>query len=197
MADNLDDFLKRAAERREQRAKQKQQPAPQVAPPMPSRPQQVQPSRPAQPQQPQRTNPSRPVPPPYMQPTATQQSNRPVPNNAQNQRSKPPQKPAKPKDPKRLAPTLSNEQKLARDVALADDRMGSHLQDVFSHQVGQLDAGQSAKGASATHSPKDDSATQSPDATQMSLAKQVAAALRDPQSAKIAFVASEIFRRRF
>jgi hypothetical protein len=186
MADNLDDFLKRAAERREQRAK-KQAPAQRPAQQPP--PQQLAPPPPRQiapPPKPLAPAPQRQAPPPQRQ--------APPPQRQAPQTNRQQQKPNKPKEPKRLTPSIGGNSQLARDVSLADNRMDSHLQDVFNKPVGQLDSNNAKSKTSATHSPKDDGTS---GVNEIPIAHQIAAALRDPQSARIAFIASEIFQRRF
>lgn len=165
MADNIEDFLRRAAERRQQRA-----------------------SKPA-PQQPPRSEPP-PPPPPKASVTPKQ------PRKSEPDRIRPVQQP-----PAQLHSTIESRQTLAQKIETADDSMRDHLQNVFSHQLGNIPKNQRPGSDPVTKSPKPENQkaaeAQADDASSASLAQLVAASLRDPQTTKIAFVASEIFKRRF
>lgn len=166
MADNIDDFLRRAAERRQQRAGK-------AAP--------------------------SPPPPQRSEPPPRQLKASPPPTEARQQVSEGPRPVQQP--PAQLHSSIESRQALAQSVESADDVMREHLQNVFVHQLGNIPGKQQSSSGPVTRSPKPDNlkpaerpAEEAPTA---SLAQLVVAALRDPQTTKIAFVASEIFKRRF
>jgi hypothetical protein len=162
MADNIEDFLRRAAERRQQRGAK-------PAPPPPPPPRQVVPATPVR------------------VPNAAQQPNA--------KRARPVQK-----TPPQLQSKIKSRQKLAQKVESADDSMRDHLQNVFTHQLGNIPGNQPKTGP-VTRSPKpNDQKTEfqpAEEAAAPPLAQQVVEALRNPENLRIAFVASEIFKRRF
>lgn len=173
MADNLDDFLRRAAERRQQR--NQQQPPPKPQPP-------VQQNVPPAP--PRTLVSGRTAPPPQQK----QQPQRPT--NQQSTKQK------KPQQPKKSQSNWESRQRLSSQVDSRDNAMNAHIHQTFDHQLGQFESRQAGTHAPVTRSPKPDTVVDEGN-DQPSLAEQVAAMFRDVNDSKVAFVASEIFQRRF
>ncbi len=172
MADNLDDFLRRAAERRQQRNQQQ--------PPKPQPP--VQQNVPPTP--PRTVVSGRTAPPPQQK----QKTERP--NNQQTVKQKQTQQ------PKKSQSNWESRQRLSSTVETRDNAMNAHIHQVFDHQLGQFETRAAGAHAPVTHSPKPD-INEGSNVEQQSLAQQVAAMFRDVNNSKVAFVASEIFQRRF
>jgi hypothetical protein len=88
--------------------------------------------------------------------------------------------------------TLDTRPALAQTISQADERMGSHLQQVFNHELTQLRAPSAdlASGIAA----RSDATAGVPAKAQP--ANPIVAMLRNPDSLRAAFIASEIFKRR-
>ena len=165
MAENLDDFLRRAAERRQQR-NQQQRPVQQAA---------VQPDVPP------------PAPPRSL--ASSGSSNQ---SQAQRQVENKPKPNQQPKKKSNIQP----QKRLAAQIEESDNRMDARLHKVFDHKLGQFNVHPTGSQGTATYSPKPDTKLVST-VEEGSLAKEVAEMFRNPESAKIAYIASEIFQRRF
>lgn len=164
MADNIDDFLRRAAERRQNREQQQRLPQ----------------------QNPVQQN----VPPPP--PRTTGRSSPSAPRDSQRSASN---KQRVNQQTKKLS-NIQPQQRLASQIEESDNKMDARLQKVFDHKLGQFNVQESGSQGTATYSPKPDTKVVSA-VEEGSLAKEVAAMFRDPATAKVAYVASEIFQRRF
>ena len=176
MADSMEEFLRRAAERRQARAKKESQ---QAAPPPPQ----------ASIQRIQTRSRSADAPPPLARPT----------RDRIDRIETRPQMRSKQQSPR---PSLDSTPHLARSSSQADERMDAHLHETFEHQLGQFERAAKKPSAFATKSPRPGENTYSApqverENTSDSISNRVVAALRNPDSAKIAFIASEIFQRRF
>lgn len=166
MADDLDDFLKQAALRRQQRQKRtNSQP---VVKPV--------------------SEPTRSVPPPRLQ----QQD--PIPNAKVVDYSKP------------YTPTVGNlssslpSTSLEGGVDQADERMQSHLRQVFQHEIGSLRP--SVPKSPSKKKEKKEQRLQETPATPVELqptakvsSASLVSQLRDPQSLRMAIIAHEIMKR--
>ena len=78
------------------------------------------------------------------------------------------------------------------DVDYADERMSGHLQEVFDHDVMQLQKASSALGGGAGQSGKGSQVT-----TRQHDVSPLVQMLRNPATLRSAFIASEIFARKF
>lgn len=186
MSDDLDDFLRQAAERR---AKRQQQKGGSSAPNAPT------PSRPAP--QPRPAPQSRPASPP---PLSTPQSR----ESSQSRRPQPPLRPAPPvvevvEDVRptvgRLEPTIASRH-VTSELEQADEHLQEHLQSAFDHEIGSV--GKNKKGGKAKSSVQvsDASPTVSKDARTASVSSMdLRDQLRDPQTLRLAIIAHEILRR--
>ena len=173
MADDLDDFLKQAALRRQQRQQQRTNSPPVVKPaPEPTR----------------SASSTRSMPPPRLQ----QQD--PIPNAKVVDDSKP------------YTPTVGNlssslpSTSLESGVDQANERMQSHLKQVFQHEIGSLRQSE-PRSPSKKKANKEQRLQETP-ATQAELqptakvsSASLVAQLRDPQSLRMAIIAHEIMKR--
>lgn len=174
MAENLEDFLRRAAERKQQR--KQQQPN--------AKPTSAQPGVPV--------NSYSPPPPP--KPVNRQSDQRSVGGQQKAANAKPQ------KQPKKFESSFQLRPYLAPQVENRDDQMQEHLHQMFDHNVGQLTGNRKTPQTPVTRSPKPNEIADTElvnVVTENSLAQQVLQAFRNPQSAKLAFVMSEIFQRKF
>lgn len=171
MADDLDDFLKQAALRRQQR--QQQQPQRPARPPLSSPPTANQPTRPPQP-------PVRPMTPE-------------VPL-------------AKVVDEPNIRPTVGTLQPSIQSrhvepaVSDADDRLNSHLKEVFQHELGSLKSTEAKKPKGKANTPKktEESAavvSVSRESASGISSKQLVEQLRNPETLRLAIIAHEIMKR--
>ncbi len=160
MAEDLQEFLRRAAERRQQRA-QGQSKSDRQEPPRSTTP--------------------------VSQQTFSGLSAKPL-NESSNRSS------ANPSFPDR-SPHLASE------ASNADERMDSHLHQVFDNKLGSLGNYKARPNEFATRSPKPDTLhdafSQSTAAEEKSASEKLIEGFLNPESARIAFVASEVFRRKF
>jgi hypothetical protein len=85
---------------------------------------------------------------------------------------------------------------LAQTIDQADERMSGHLHDVFDHAVSSM-----TSASSALHSNVGHSANQTTDAVEVDRREQISSPflrmLRQPDTLRAAFIASEIFQRKF
>jgi hypothetical protein len=91
-------------------------------------------------------------------------------------------------------PSVANEMRphLAQEVSQADERMAGHLQQVFDHKISNL-----RQASNALQSNVEKKSEDSAKVLGIGNAKQFIAMLRQPKTLQAAFLASEIFRRRF
>ena len=215
MAEDLEDFLRRAAERRKQQTQAKLnkqpaageggRPAPQQPRPAPRADDRGRGESPAEAKRREELakfgddhdarptarpeTPSRPEPvsrrPDEPRPQSQSQS--------QSEAQRPRRTDAEPRQP--FASTLGG-RRLAQGISQADERMESRLRSTFEHRVGQLD---DAANPLVTNSPRPedtlplDQLAEDPAAA----ARSLAAAFRDPRFVRAAFIASEVFARKF
>ena len=175
MADDLDEFLKQAAQRRQQRQKQRSDRPPVVQSNESSRPNQSQ----------------RPTPTPRLE----QQD--PIPTAKVVEYNQP------------YTPTVGNlsaslpsssTSGVSDSVDQADERMQSHLKEVFQHEIGNLR--QSDPKRSSKKKQKKEPQLQETPATPAEIqptakvsSASLIAQLRDPQSLRMAIIAHEIMKR--
>ena len=154
--------------------------------------------------QPQR--PQQPVQPPQQQQQPVRNQNRPP--------NRPPNRPIQPiaeaeivdamivDNPRELGPdrlsSLDTRQAPGTtNVSMADERMASHVQQVFDHNLGQL----SQAPPMRVPEPKASSQEKTKQKTEVSVQKQsvpwIIRLLQNPDTLRATFVASEIFKRRF
>ena len=120
-------------------------------------------------------------------------SRRPEESRLQAEAQRPRRSDAEPRSP--LASTLGG-RRLAQGISQADERMESRLRSTFEHRVGQLD---DAANPLVTNSPRPedtlplDQLAGDPEAA----ARSLAASFRDPRFVRAAFIASEVFARKF
>lgn len=90
--------------------------------------------------------------------------------------------------------SLDTRPALAQQISQADERMSGHVRNVFDHQVSQLRAPSGALGQGAVHG--NIQAGLDLQRRQMDVSPLVKM-LRQPQTLRAAFIASEIFKRKF
>ncbi|MCU0707520.1 MAG: hypothetical protein MUF23_04455 [Pirellula sp.] len=187
MSDDLDDFLRQAAERRAKRQQQKGGKPPQPA------------SSP---------KPPAPTPPPPLSPPLRQQQ----PQQPLSQQPQPRQQQPKPKERRpptiaetvtdvrptvgRLEPSLANRH-VESDLEYADERMEEHLLEAFGSDL-QPDRFPSKRKGGTAESRENVSATAPVGAKQLEAMVSVGdlkRQLRDPQTLRLAIIAHEILRR--
>lgn len=178
MASDLEKFLQQAAERLAKKVREAQQP------PQPNRPAQ-QPPRQREPQ------------PPRSIRAAERQSRSPdvepleadivdaevidVPARAQRQQRSP------------KGSSLESRPGLAQEISLSDERMAGHVRDVFDHEVTKL-----RKASTALDANIKGETEKSIDLQRRQLdVSPLVSMLRQPASLRAAFIASEIFKRKF
>ena len=170
---DLEKFLQQAA----QRMKERQQQAG------------GQPQRPQQPAQPQQQQPAR---------NQNRPQNRPIQPIAQAEIVDA-QIVDNPRElgPDRLSSLDTRQGPGTTNVSMADERMASHVQQVFDHNLGQLGHAPPMK----VPEPKASSLEQTKQRTEVSVSKQsvpwIIRLLQNPDTLRATFVASEIFKRRF
>lgn len=100
--------------------------------------------------------------------------------------------------PRELGPnplsSLDTRPALAQQISQADERMSGHVRDVFDHQVSQLRAPSGALGQGAVQG--NIQAGVDLQRRQMDVSPLLKM-LRQPQTLRAAFIASEIFKRKF
>jgi hypothetical protein len=164
---NLEDFLRQAAERRKQRERSGQQPG-QAQPPQQNRPSNV--------YQPQILQAELVIEPEIIEPEII--------SSVSERHLKP------------LAPTLSKTDRLAKDIDQADEKMAGRMNQVFDHQVGKLGKPKKAKPQSKAKTPRLSDNQPPPEIAVDRPADEVLEMLRQPQSLRVAFIASQIFNRK-
>lgn len=99
--------------------------------------------------------------------------------------------------PDRLSSLDTRQSPGTANVSMADERMASHVQQVFDHNLGQL----SQSPPMRVPEPKTSSFEQTKQRTEVSVSKQsvpwIIRLLQNPDTLRATFVASEIFKRRF
>ncbi len=91
---------------------------------------------------------------------------------------------------------LDTRRPLAQEIGQTDERMAGRLHDVFDHAVSSM-----SKPSSALQSNISQTANQTTDAVEVNRREQVSSPflrmLRQPDTLRAAFIASEIFQRKF
>jgi hypothetical protein len=169
---NLEDFLRQAAERRKQRERSGQQPG-QAQPPQQNRPSNV--------YQPQILQAELVIEPEIIEPEIIEPE---IISSVSERHLKP------------LAPTLSKTDRLAKDIDQADEKMAGRMNQVFDHQVGKLGKPKKAKPQSKAKTPRLSDNQPPPEIAVDRPADEVLEMLRQPQSLRVAFIASQIFNRK-
>lgn len=181
---DLEKFLQQAAQRMKERQQGGGQPAQQRPP------QQAQ--RPPQAQQPQRTQQNRP--PQSRQPLRPQDRVLEAEIvEAQIVESNP-----RERGPDRLSNIDTRPRPGTDNVNMADERMASHVQQVFEHGVGQLSQKPAIQVNDPSAAPSDDRSNRKTEV--QSQAKNVhwlTQMMRQPETVRALFIASEVFKRKF
>lgn len=84
------------------------------------------------------------------------------------------------------------------DVNMADERMASHVQQVFEHGVGQLSQKPAIKVSDTNAAPSDDRSNRKTEVqTQAQNIHWLTQMMRQPETVRALFIASEVFKRKF
>ena len=86
-------------------------------------------------------------------------------------------------DTRHLDPAVSHRPELAQRISQADERMSSHIHDVMDHEIVKIR--------------KASNALDGKERAKKALGNPIAEMLRSPNSIKQAFIASQIFQRKF
>ncbi|ADB14803.1 hypothetical protein Psta_0107 [Pirellula staleyi DSM 6068] len=178
MADDIEEFLRRAIQRRMEAEKRSrggqaaEQPPQQAAPP----PRPIQPPTRRQPPQQQRP---RTIATPFEQPMVVEAEviEAPVAKRAERMQKE------LEKDFKSSTQMGERVKRLGQEVGLADDNLDAHLHQTFDHTVGSLTQGQQIEAAA-----------EGPRATVSPVATEVLKLLANPKSLAAAFILNEILQ---
>ena len=180
---DLEKFLQQAAQRMKERQQGGGQPAQRPAQPA---------QRPAQAQQPQRPQQNRP--PQSRQPLRPQgQVMEAEIVDAQVVESNP-----RERGPDRLSNIDTRPRPGTDNVNMADERMASHVQQVFEHGVGQLSQKPAIQITDPSAAPTDDRTNRKTEVqTQAKNVHWIAQMMQQPDTVRALFIASEVFKRKF
>ncbi|MFO0942994.1 MAG: hypothetical protein U0930_19830 [Pirellulales bacterium] len=177
---DLEKFLQQAAQRMKERQQGGGQPAQRP-------PQQAQ--RPPQAQQPQQNRPQQPRQP--LRPQGQVMQAEIV--EAQLVDSNP-----RERGPDRLSNIDTRPRPGTDDVNMADERMASHVQQVFEHGVGQLSQKAAIQISDPSAAPSDDRSNRKTEVqTQARSVHWLAEMMQQPETVRALFIASEVFKRKF